>query len=124
METFRANELEYHPGWAFHKYMLDEARAGRPLGTPVDKSRIITVGDKQFAVQAFALDTLYTPLAEEESETNWSDVRRLSDLIKQTPSRDQDEDVEDAEEADATTEDEADTETEEKSTSDRADESN
>lgn len=123
METFRANELEYHPGWAFHKYMLDEARAGRPLGTPVDKSRIITVGDKQFAVQAFALDTLYTPLAEDESETNWGDVRRLSDLLKQTPSRDQDEDAEESEEVDAKTEENADTKTEEKSTSNKADES-
>ncbi|NOK60060.1 MAG: hypothetical protein GFH27_549291n253 [Chloroflexi bacterium AL-W] len=123
METFRANELEYYPEWAFHKYMLDESRADRPLGTPIDKSRIITVGDKQFAVQAFALDTLYTPLAEEESETNWSDVRRLSDLLKQTPARDQDEDAKESEEADAKTEEKATTKTEEKSTSDKADES-
>ncbi len=80
-ETFMASGLEYNPQWAFHRYMLQEAQAGRPLGSPLDDSRVITVNGQRYAIQTFALDTLYTPLADVESETNWSDVRRLSDLL-------------------------------------------
>jgi len=80
-ETFGSAGITYHPTWAFHTYMLDQARAGRPLGAPMDDSRVITVGDRKFAVQVFAQDTLYTPIATDENDTNWSDVRRLSDLI-------------------------------------------
>lgn len=83
-ETFLASEITYHREWAFHTYMLNEARAGRPLGAPLEDSRIITVGGKQYAVQVFALDTLYTPIADVEAETNWGDVRRLSELIRST----------------------------------------
>ncbi|GIV96235.1 MAG: hypothetical protein KatS3mg057_0892 [Herpetosiphonaceae bacterium] len=82
-ETFHAAGVEYHPEWAFHQYALKEARAGRPLGAPLSKNRRITVGSKQYAVQVFALDTLYTPIGEPESATNWADVRRMSDLMKQ-----------------------------------------
>jgi hypothetical protein len=81
-ETFLATGLEYNPTWAFHSYMLSEAQAGRPLGSPLDESRVITVGSEQYAIQAFALDTLYTPLAPDPNQTNWSDVRRLSDLLR------------------------------------------
>jgi hypothetical protein len=81
-ETFLATGLEYNPSWAFHSYMLSEAQAGRPLGSPMDESRVITVGSEQYAIQAFALDTLYTPLAPDPNQTNWSDVRRLSDLLR------------------------------------------
>jgi hypothetical protein len=84
-ETFLSSEITYHPGWAFHTFMLNEARAGRPLGAPLDDSRVVTVGGKQYAVQVFALDTLYTPIADVEAETNWGDVRRLSELIRSTP---------------------------------------
>jgi hypothetical protein len=28
------------------------------------------------------MDTIYTPLASPEEETNWNDVRRLSDLLR------------------------------------------
>lgn len=82
-ETFLSTGLDYHPNWAFHKYVLDESRAGRPLGSPIDESRYIRVGSRLYAVQTFALDTLYTPLADVESQTNWSDVRRLSELLQQ-----------------------------------------
>lgn len=81
-ETFLANDLEYHAGWAFHQYVITETRAGRPLGVPMGESQRVQVGNKFYAVQVFALDTLYTPLATVESETTWSDVRRLSGLIK------------------------------------------
>jgi hypothetical protein len=84
-ETFLAASVEYRPTWAFHQYLLAEARAGRPLGVPIDESRIISVSGQRFAVQVFALDTLYTPIAAQESETNWGDVRRLSALLRQTP---------------------------------------
>jgi hypothetical protein len=82
-ETFSAAELSFRPTWAFHTYLVDQARAGRPLGAPLAESRIINVGGQRYAVQVFSLDTLYTPLAPIESETNWSDVRRLSDLMQQ-----------------------------------------
>lgn len=84
-ETFLASDVQFHPTWAFHNYMLSEAHAGRPLGAPLDESRIISVGGQRFAVQVFALDTLYTPVAPVASETNWADVRRLSDLLRQGP---------------------------------------
>ncbi len=84
-ETFLSAGVEFHPTWAFHNYVLTEAHAGRPLGAPVDESRIISVGGKRYAVQVFALDTLFTPIAPDESETDWSDVRRLSDLLRRGP---------------------------------------
>lgn len=84
-ETFLASDLDFHPTWAFHTYMLAEARAGRPLGAPLDESRIISVGGQRFAVQVFALDTLYTPIAAQEADTNWGDVRRLSALVRALP---------------------------------------
>lgn len=84
-ETFLSADMDYHANWAFHKYMLSEVQAGRPLGVPIDDSRIIVVGDTSYAVQVFALDTLYTPLAKEESETNWGDVQRMSSLLQQAP---------------------------------------
>jgi Mannosyl-glycoprotein endo-beta-N-acetylglucosaminidase. len=83
-ETFLAAGVSYHPDWAFHKYAEEEAKAGRPLGSPLSESRRITVGNDQYVVQAFALDTLYTPLAPVESQTNWSDVRRLSAMFNST----------------------------------------
>jgi hypothetical protein len=84
METFLSAEIDYHPEWAFHKFMLSETQAGRSLGAPVDDSRLIKVAGKLYAVQVFALDTLYTPIAD-DGETNWGDVRRLSDLLRQLP---------------------------------------
>jgi len=84
-ETFLASDVQFHPTWAFHNYMLSEAHAGRPLGAPLDESRVISVGGQRFAVQVFALDTLYTPIAAVASETNWTDVRRLSALLQQGP---------------------------------------
>jgi hypothetical protein len=65
--------------------MLSEARAGRPLGAPLDESRIVSVGGQRFAVQVFALDTLYTPIAAQEADTNWGDVRRMSGLLRTLP---------------------------------------
>jgi hypothetical protein len=84
-ETFLAAKVEFHPTWAFHNFALAEAHAGRPLGAPLDESRIISVGGQRFAVQVFALETLYTPIAANDAETNWGDVRRMSTLLRQGP---------------------------------------
>jgi hypothetical protein len=84
-ESFSTIDASYQSGWAFHQYMIAETQAGRPLGSPLSESSRIMIGDKSYVVQTFALDTLYTPLADDENQTNWSDVRRLSDLIKQMP---------------------------------------
>lgn len=84
-ETFLATNVEFHPTWAFHNFALAEAHAGRPLGAPLDESRIINVGGQRFAVQVFALETLYTPIAATDAETNWGDVRRMSALLRQGP---------------------------------------
>ncbi len=81
-ESFEATGQEYFAEWAFHKYVVEAARAGRPVGSPLDESRTIIANGRRYAVQTFTLDTLYTPLADIESETDWSDVRRLSDLIR------------------------------------------
>jgi len=81
-ETFEAAGMEYHATWAFHRYALEEGRAGRPLGSPLNESRFITVGQQQYAVQTFTLDTLYTPIAATQKQTNWSDVRRMSNLMR------------------------------------------
>ena len=83
MESFLATGQDYHAGWAFHAYALTEARAGRSLGSPLADSRYITAGNQRYVVQTFTHDTLYTPLADVESQTNWSDVRRLSQLVEQ-----------------------------------------
>ena len=82
-ESFHAVKAEFHPEWAFHQFALKEAQAGRPLGSPLGESRRVTIGSAQFSVQVFALDTLYTPVGNPESSTNWNDVRRLSELMKQ-----------------------------------------
>jgi hypothetical protein len=81
IETFLASEIEYHPEWAFHQFMVKAAREGRPLGAPMSDSRTITVGGKQYAIQVFAYETLFTQLAADPNQTNWNDVRRLSDLM-------------------------------------------
>ncbi len=83
MESFLATGQDYHANWAFHAYALSEARAGRSLGSPLADSRYMTAGNQRFVVQVFTHDTLYTPLADIESQTNWSDVRRLSHLVEQ-----------------------------------------
>jgi hypothetical protein len=82
IETFMASDLEFHPNWGFHRYMLEAIGAGQPLGAPLSPSIIVTVRGQRYAVQTFAMDTIYTPLASPEEETNWNDVRRLSDLLR------------------------------------------
>ncbi len=83
IETFRATDQDYQPTWAFHQFVMNEAKAGRPLGSPLGKSERIEINGQLYMVQPFALDTIYTPLAPTESQTNWSDVRRMNVLLAQ-----------------------------------------
>ncbi|WP_028457021.1 peptidoglycan recognition family protein [Chloroflexus sp. Y-396-1] len=67
--TYQAGGSPFRPDWAFHQYAVAQR-----LGPPVGKSAQITVDGKQYAYQAFAVDTLYNPVP------NWKDVRRLSQI--------------------------------------------
>jgi hypothetical protein len=81
VETFLSNELEFHPSWAFHRYWVEAMGTDRPLGSPLGESLVITVRGQRYAVQTFAMDTIYTPIYPEPAETDWNDVRRMSDLL-------------------------------------------
>ncbi len=81
IETFRASGLDYQPTWAFHQFVMNEAKAGRPLGSPLGRAERIEINGQLYMVQPFALDTVYTPLASVESQTNWGDVRRMNSLL-------------------------------------------
>ncbi|WP_322489536.1 peptidoglycan recognition family protein [Chloroflexus sp.] len=67
--TYRAGGSPFRPDWAFHQYAV-----ARKLGPPVGQSAQITVDGKQYAYQAFAVDTLYNLVP------NWQDVRQLSQI--------------------------------------------
>lgn len=67
--TYQAGGSPFRPDWAFHQYAV-----ARKLGPPVGKSAQITVDGKQYAYQAFAVDTLYNLVP------NWKDVRQLSQI--------------------------------------------
>ncbi len=73
--AYRAVGQVLHADWASH------IRAVRDqLGPPLSGNYRISVGGQQVAVQVFARDTLYTLIASPESQTNWGDVRKLSEL--------------------------------------------
>ncbi len=71
--TYQAGGSPFRPDWAFHQYAV-----ARKLGPPVGKSAQITVDGKQYAYQAFAVDTLYNLVP------NWKDVRQLSQISAAT----------------------------------------
>ncbi|GIV89857.1 MAG: N-acetylmuramoyl-L-alanine amidase [Chloroflexus sp.] len=72
--TYQAGGSPFRPDWAFHQYAVINR-----LGPPVGKSAQITVDGKQYAYQAFAVDTLYNLVP------NWQDVHRLSQLTATDP---------------------------------------
>jgi len=80
---FRANYEraggKYHPDWAFHQYAEDQVLK-EPLGAPLGDSYRIQVGGQACAIQVYALDTLYTPIATPEADTDWGVVKRMNDL--------------------------------------------
>lgn len=70
---------KYHPEWTFHQYVNDQM-AKEPLGAPLGSSYRIQVADKFYAIQVYALDTLYTPIAVPDTKTDWGVVKRMNDL--------------------------------------------
>lgn len=70
---------KYHPDWAFHQYANDQV-ATNPLGAPLGDSYRIQAEGGAYAIQVYALDTLYTPIAVPDTTTDWGVVRRMNDL--------------------------------------------
>ncbi|MGQ9926798.1 MAG: peptidoglycan recognition protein family protein [Chloroflexaceae bacterium] len=68
--TYRKAGTTYRPDWAFHQL----ARSFN-IGAPLCDSRRLEIEGAPFALQVYALDTLFN-LA-----PNWSQVRRLRDLV-------------------------------------------
>lgn len=66
--SYRQSGSTLMPGWAFHQFAVREN-----LGPALSDSYRLTVDGTEYALQVFALDTLYNPVPQ------WSDVRRLSD---------------------------------------------
>ncbi|HNP71037.1 MAG TPA: N-acetylmuramoyl-L-alanine amidase [Kouleothrix sp.] len=75
-QTYARSGAVYHPDWAFHQL----ARSWN-LGAPLSDSYRVAVGSAQYAIQVYATDTLYNVVP------NWSDVRRLSQLVAGAPAR-------------------------------------
>jgi hypothetical protein len=65
--TYQAGGSPFRPDWAFHQFALLNR-----LGPPVGKSQLLSVDGRQYAYQAFAADTLYSPTSD------YGDVRMLS----------------------------------------------
>ncbi|MCU0495294.1 MAG: N-acetylmuramoyl-L-alanine amidase [Chloroflexaceae bacterium] len=70
-ETYRRGGTFYRADWAFHQF----ARRVN-VGVPLGNSTQITVNGATYAMQPYALDTLYNLVP------NWGDVRRLSGLLR------------------------------------------
>jgi hypothetical protein len=67
--SYKASGATFHADWAFHQFAMSAK-----LGPAVAKSGRITVGGTQYYYQAFAIDTLYSPVS------NPGDVRQLSSI--------------------------------------------
>jgi hypothetical protein len=68
-ETYKQAGVTYHADWAFHQQALK-----LNIGTPLSKSYQIKLEQTAYALQVYALDTLYNIVPK------WSDVRRMNDL--------------------------------------------
>ncbi len=75
-QTYARTGATYHPDWAFH-----QLARGWNLGAPLSDSYRVAAGAAQYAIQVYATDTLYNIVP------NWSDVRRLSQLIPPSTAR-------------------------------------
>lgn len=73
-QTYRRAGATYHPEWAFHQL----ARAWN-LGAPLAGAYRVSSGAAQYAIQVYATDTLYNVVP------NWSEVRRLTQLVAAGP---------------------------------------
>jgi hypothetical protein len=65
----------FNPGWATTQYAVEHR-----LGPILSGAHRVVVDGASYAYQVFGADTIYTPIANPESGTVWSDVRKLSDL--------------------------------------------
>jgi hypothetical protein len=68
--------MQYRPDWAFHQLGLKLA-----LGAPLGKADPVAMDASQYNFQVYATDTLYNLIP------NWSDVKRLSELVATGPRR-------------------------------------
>ncbi|MFV9506344.1 MAG: N-acetylmuramoyl-L-alanine amidase [Oscillochloridaceae bacterium umkhey_bin13] len=68
-ETYRAGGQSFRPDWAFHQFAVLNR-----LGPALGPNTTLTVDGRSYAYQAFAADTLYSPVPQ------WTDVRQLSRL--------------------------------------------
>jgi len=75
-QTYARVGATYHPDWAFH-----QLARGWNLGAPLSDSYRVGAGAAQYAIQIYATDTLYNIVP------NWSDVRRLSQLVPPSAAR-------------------------------------
>ena len=72
--TFASVGASFRPESPMHQFVLSEARAGRPLGSPLGEMKRVTINGQEYVVQVFALDTLYSPVQ------RLNEVYRLSAL--------------------------------------------
>jgi hypothetical protein len=68
-ETYRQAGSTYHADWAFH-----QLARGYKIGAPLSDSYQIKLEQTSYALQVYALDTLYNVVPK------WSEVKRLRDL--------------------------------------------
>jgi hypothetical protein len=73
-KTPPSGNTAFNPSWASAQMAIEQR-----LGPALSGAYRISVEGGSYAIQVFAADTLYTPIANPESATVWSDVRRLSD---------------------------------------------
>ncbi len=73
-KTAPSGNIAFNPTWASTQLAITQQ-----LGPALSGAYRIGVDGAVYSIQVFAADTLYTPIANPESATAWSDVRRLSD---------------------------------------------
>lgn len=66
--SYRAVGTELHPNWAFHRFAI-----AQQLGPAVGQNYPIKVDGKEYTLQVFGYDTIYSPVPD------WATVKRLSE---------------------------------------------
>ncbi len=74
--AFREVGAAYDPDAPFFRYA-----SAHNLGLPMGDSFRRNIAGRLYAIQVFARDTLYTPIATPEQLTDWNDVRRMSERL-------------------------------------------
>lgn len=65
----------FNPAWATTQFAAEHR-----LGPILSGANRLVVDGASYSYQVYGADTIYTPIANPEASTIWSDVRRLSDL--------------------------------------------